>query len=238
MVCLRGRLGDFFSFEVAQFLARQFADRCSGEFVAEFQRRGQFVTSKAVLQKRDELFQRERLGARLERDEGLGGLSAVFVRNAEHDAFAHGRVFVDRLFDHLRIDIEAAGNDHVLLAVDDVEVPVWRHVSDIAGEEEAIGERHRVFFRLVPVTRGHVLATYPQFTDFADRQDPVRVVEVNDLQLDAGQRHADRSGLGFAERQQVGACRRGFGHAPAAGEPLAGQALEPLAHFHRQGRAT
>ncbi len=65
---------------------------------------------------------------------------------------------VDRLLDHLRIDVEAAGDDHVLLAVDQVEIAVGIHIADVAGEEAVADEGLGGFLRPVPVALGDVRA--------------------------------------------------------------------------------
>ncbi len=82
-------------------------------------------------------------GAQL--DEGLGRLAAVIVGNADHDHFLHRGMGVDRLLDHLRIDVEAAGDDHVLLAVDQIEIAVGVHVADVAGQKAVADEGFRGF---------------------------------------------------------------------------------------------
>ena len=77
---------------------------------------------------------------------------------------------VDRLLDHLRIDVEAAGDDHVLLAVDQIEIAVGVHVADVAGEEAVADKGLRGFLRPVPVALGDVRAPDADFADFARRQ--------------------------------------------------------------------
>ena len=111
-------------------------------------------------------------GAVAQLDEGFGGLAAVIVGNADHDHFLHGRMGVDRLLDHLRIDVEAAGDDHVLLAVDQIEIAVGVHVADVAGEEAVADKGFRGFLRPVPVALGDVRAADADFADFARPASP------------------------------------------------------------------
>jgi len=82
-------------------------------------------------------------------DKRLRRLAAVMVGNADHDHFLHRRMFVDRLLDHLRIDVEAAGDDHVLFAIDQVEIAIIVHVADIAGQEAVADKGVRSFLRPV-----------------------------------------------------------------------------------------
>ena len=51
----------------------------------------------------------------------------------DHDHLVDGTVRIDRLLDHLRVDVEAAGNDQVLLAVDEVEIAVVVAIADGRG---------------------------------------------------------------------------------------------------------
>ena len=56
----------------------------------------------------------------------------------------------------------------------------------------------------------------------------------DDAHLDAGQRQAHRAGLARPVERQVGAGGRGLGHAPAAAELVAGEALEARPDLDRQ----
>ena len=69
------------------------------------------------------------------------GLAPFVVRDAEHGDFADGRMVRGDLLDVLRIDLHAAGIDHVLLAVDEVEKSVLVDVAEIAREQPAIAQR-------------------------------------------------------------------------------------------------
>jgi hypothetical protein len=50
---------------------------------------------------------------------GLDRLAPFLVRHTDHRAFGHHWMMAPRLFDLPRIDVLAAGNDHILLAVQD-----------------------------------------------------------------------------------------------------------------------
>ena len=55
-----------------------------------------------------------------------------------------------------RIDVVAAGNQHVVLAVDQIEEPVLVHVADVARVQPPASKGSRGRFRIVPVI-GHRL---------------------------------------------------------------------------------
>ena len=64
----------------------------------------------------------------------------LVVGNAEHGAFGYRRMLVERVLDFLRIDVLAAGNDHVLGAVDQRDEAVFVDGADVAGPAPAIAE--------------------------------------------------------------------------------------------------
>src|SRR5215470_7473541 len=97
------------------------------------------MLAELVLQKFLKLLQREGGGACLQLDEGLWRLSAVFILNTDHRNFLDRRMLVDGLLKYARIDIEAAAQQHVLGAIDDVDVAILVHVAGVAGPHEAVG---------------------------------------------------------------------------------------------------
>src|SRR5438445_659939 len=80
--------------------------------------------AELVLQKILQLFEAERRRAGFQLDEGLWRLPAIFITDADHADFFDGGVLVDRLLDDARIDVEAAAKQHVLGAVDNIDVAV------------------------------------------------------------------------------------------------------------------
>ena len=184
-----------------------------------------------------QLLQRERLGAGAQFDKCFRRLAPVIVDDADHDHLLHGGVFVDRLLDHLRIDVEAAGDDHVLLAVDQIEIAVAIHVADIAGQEAIARERLCRLLRPVPIAFGDVRSLDADFADLARRQHLVRIVKRDHVDFDAGQHQANRARFFRSLRRMGGAGRAGLGHAPAAPELHVGLALENPGDLYRQRRA-
>lgn len=163
-------------------MARQLSDRRARQIVDEFDLRRQFVLAELAGELSAQLVERERLCIRLQLDEGFGGLAAVLVGNTEHDHLVHAWYGIDRLLDHLRIDVEAARDDHVLLAVDQEEIAVGIDIADVAGEEAAVDEGLRGSFGLIPVAFGDVRALDADLADFARRQHLRGIVQGNDVE--------------------------------------------------------
>jgi hypothetical protein len=72
-------------------------------------------------------------------------------------AFQHAGAGGDHVLHLVGVDVEAADQHHVLLAVHDLEVAALVHHADVAGQEVAVG-RHDLggFVRALPVA-GHDL---------------------------------------------------------------------------------
>ena len=77
-----------------------------------------------------------------------------------------------------RIDVLAAGNVHVLPAVDDVVKALFIDPRGVAGVQPAVGKGGRVGVRPVPVAGRDVRALDPEFAELADSG--VGAVRAND----------------------------------------------------------
>ena len=109
------------------------------------------------------------------------------MRDADDRRLAHAGMLVEHLLDLARVDVVAAADDHVLLAVDDVEVAVVVDAPDVAGAEPAVGvDRGRRRVGTAPVALHHVV---PADGDLA---------AVQQAHLDAVHGQADRAGLALA----------------------------------------
>ena len=122
-----------------------------------------------------------------------------------------------------RVDVEPAGDDHVLLAIDDIDVAVFVLQADIAGAVPAVGGRDLVGGLLVLVIAGHHQgAAYDDFAPLARRQDVLVIVHDLDGRQQTGL-PAARQAVGLVGRQrlgvglgrQIGADHRRFGLAVA-----------------------
>src|SRR4051794_12575572 len=194
----------------------ELADRRMRQVRPDLERGRQFVTAELVGQEGPQRIERERRRAFPQRDIRFRSLSAIGVGHRDHGGLAHVRVLVDRVLDDARIDVEAAGDEHVLLAVNDGEAPVLGHEPDVAGQEPAVDEGARVLLRPVPVAGRDVRAADADFADLARVQHAPGVIERDHVHLDPRHRDPDFPGLLVAAGQQVRAGRGGFRHAPAA----------------------
>src|SRR6266481_418295 len=195
MLKASGMLGSFTPLLFEQLLLRQLADAGARQRRADFERGRHLMATDLVGEEILERVERQGRCAGPQLDEGLGGLAPVGIRNADHQRFLDVRVLVDRLLDHLRVDVEAARKDHVLLAVENEEVAVFIHGADVAAQETAVRKGSSRFIRPVPVALHHVLALDPQLADLAGAEHTVRIVERHHLDRDPGQRKPDGSGL-------------------------------------------
>ena len=80
------------------------------------------------------------LHAGLQHHQRLHGLAPALVRHADHRDLRHRRVRRDHVLDLAREHVEAAGDHHVLLAVDDVQEALAVEAGDVAGVQPAAGE--------------------------------------------------------------------------------------------------
>src|SRR3546814_4557930 len=80
-------------------------------------------------------------------------LAPFLVGKADDGAGRHRRMARDGVLYFCRIDILAAGNDHVLHAINHIEIAVLVQIAGIAGVHPAVAQRGLCLLRLVPVAR-------------------------------------------------------------------------------------
>src|SRR5262245_45300251 len=178
-----------------ELLFRQLADRGLGQGVAELQLRGQFVPAELVGQKCTQFLKRKGLPRGLQLDERLDRLTAVAVWNANDAHLGDGRMFVNRLLDGTRVHVKAAGDDHVLLAIDNVEKTIRIHVADIARQKPAVDKGGGGVLGRIEIAPHHVRPLDADFADLTRLEHPPRIVKRHDVHENAGQRQAARAGL-------------------------------------------
>ena len=100
-------------------------------------------------------------------DDGGDGLDPARVGDAEHGRLGHRRVRVDDLLDLARGDVLAARLDHVLLAVDDVEVALVVEDAEVAGVQPAVAERLGRLGGVVPVAEHRLRRAVHDLADLA-----------------------------------------------------------------------
>src|SRR4029453_15910993 len=104
----------------------------------------------------------------LERHGGADLLAELGMGDPDDRALAHRRVLVEHLLELPRVDVVAAANDQLLLAVDDEEVAVLVDAPDVAGPKPAIGGQDLSGgLRSAPVARHHVVAADGDLADLA-----------------------------------------------------------------------
>src|SRR5258708_765010 len=74
----------------------------------------------------------------LEYNEGFDLLSVALVRHTDDGGQAHRRVSHEHLLDFAWVDVEASANNHILHAVDDIEIAIFIPSSDVARVEPAM----------------------------------------------------------------------------------------------------
>src|SRR5262245_17101704 len=97
--------------------------------------------------------------------------------------------------DLARIDVVAADDNHLLLAIDKKQVTVRVVVPDIAGIEPAVADLLPVFFGTVAVAFGELRPAQANFAALPDRHDMFAGLEIDDLNLGVGMSKTDRADL-------------------------------------------
>src|SRR5581483_12049366 len=95
-------------------------------------------------------------------------LAPLRIGHTDYGGFRDGRDLMQNVLDLGRIDVLAAGDVHVLPAVDDVVEAFLIDAGRITGVQPAVGERRLVRLRPVPIARRDVGSLDPEFTKLAD----------------------------------------------------------------------
>src|SRR5262245_32276594 len=160
---------------------------------------------------------------------------------AEDRSFQHRRVLVENLFDLGAVDVFTAGDDHVLGAIDEEEVALSVHETEIPGAIPPGPEDGRRLLGFVPVPRHDVGATHDDLADFTGRQLVVALVEDPDVNARYGP--SARAGQGTVDEgffvPQRGGNGRQLGGAVEVNELCAGESgVGSTHHFGGDGRAS
>ena len=143
-------------------------------------------------------------------------LHPAIVRQVEHRRFGDVGILQQNLLDFARIDILAAGDDHVALAVEDGEIALVVDAAEIAGAQPAVLHHAPGRIRIAPVAR-HGHRAFHQ--DLADRI-LIRFVRRREFDRDVGERppageqqvFVSRARLAMGLRRET-RHRSGFGRA-------------------------
>ena len=152
------------------------------------------------------------LGAIGEHDDRDRLLAPALVAHADHRDFAHLRQLVDHALDLGGGDVLAAGDDHVLLAVGQVQEAVLVEIADVAGTEPVAEEGGRGFFRILPVALRDFRPAQADLAILAGGKAVAGIVA--DFDLDMGNGAAGRADFfDLAARLHKGVAAAGFGQA-------------------------
>src|ERR1700710_1176013 len=99
----------------------------------------------------------------------MHGFAPLLAGNADHRALRHRRMLRDDVFHLHRIDVLAAGDDHVLYAIDQIDIAFLVHVAAVAGMHPVVDHGPGGFFRAFPIAHHHILAADRDFADHAGR---------------------------------------------------------------------
>ena len=132
------------------------------------------------------------------------------------------------------IDVEARNHDHVLFAVDNGEIAVRVHDTDVAGQKPAVFHHQRGFFRLFPVARHDLRPLDGDLSGLPHRHFVAICIHTGKQGRRNG--HADGALALLAQRFE-GQQRRGFGQTVALQDGFAGQFFPAFGHRRLQGHA-
>ena len=154
------------------------------------------------------------------------------MRDTEHSSLIHVRVRRDDVLHLTRIDVEAADEDELADAVDEEQVAVCIGVRHVAGAEPPVTVRS---VRAVgPIAGEQVRTSYDDLPRVAVVDLLAAVVE--QPQLDAGDRPADRARLGHRTAQRRRQHGRGLGQAVALEDLMAGRVEQRADDLGRERR--
>ncbi len=145
------------------------------------------------------------VGSERDNDERDRNLAPPFVGPADDGDLDDRRVFVQHALDFGARDVLAAGHDHVLQPVDDVEIAVVVLHADVAGVEPAALERGVGRVGIAPVTLEHLGTAQHDLAAFA-RGDGCAVV-VPDVELEVETWPPDAAELATRCCRGRGTCR-------------------------------
>src|SRR5258708_6544856 len=132
----RGRLGQ----PIPELPADHLAHARLGQAVQEVDLLGRLVLGQPLAAEGQDLVSGG-LGVPAQDDEGDHLLAVPRVGPADNGGLGHRRVLEQHLFDIAGVYVQPAADDHVLLAVDDIEVAVAVHAADVAGVQPASANR-------------------------------------------------------------------------------------------------
>src|SRR5229473_1856597 len=135
--------------------------------------------SLALFDERDE-FGFANVAIRLADNERENTFAPFSVGHAYHGSHADTRMAGQDILDLTWVDVEAARDDHVLLAVNDIETALSIGTRDVAGVQPTTRERRLGLLRLMPVVTHDHRPAHANFTRLAGRNILIVVVKKPD----------------------------------------------------------
>src|ERR1700730_3223132 len=132
----------------------------------------------------DDQFVRAKSLSRLPYNAGRDEFAPLWVGYAEDRRFENRRMLVNDGFDLAGVDVFAARDDHVLQAVENVEIAVGVAIADVSRTEHSVLERAARFLRIIPVAAHDIGAARHQFTMLPGFNLPAQLV--HDPHVDPG----------------------------------------------------
>src|ERR1700682_4206240 len=175
---------------LAQWLLVDLPGRGLGQLVDDLPTRRDFEGGEQVA---TVLLDARELGARREDDDGVDLLASDLVGTPDDRRSPHRRVLEQHVLDLARIDVLAAADDHVLLAVDEEEEAVLVAVPDVPRVEPTVEQRLRRGIGTVEVAPHDVRTAHAELA--ADPRPRDRSLLVEDDDLLAPRRNPDRADL-------------------------------------------
>src|SRR5262249_7483168 len=218
----------------ATLAAEDLAGGALGQLVDQPEVAGVLVRRDPVLHVRPQFLGRGR-GAGLERDGRADLLAELVVGDPDHGRLGDRGMLVEDLLDLARVDVVAAADDHLLLAVHDEEVAVLVHPGQVTSPEPAVRDRLGRGLGLAPVALHHVVAADGDLADLADGERGA--VGADHAHLDALHRRPDRPGLALGVRVVERGDRGGLRQPVPLEDHAAERLLEAVQDLHGHRRA-
>src|SRR5215475_9322917 len=115
------------------------------------------------------------------RDHGINPLAPFFVWKADDRGLDHAFAREQHILHLAWVHVVATGDQHVVLAINEVKKAVMIHVADIAGVQPAIAERLRGRLWPIPVMGHRLWPATDDFAMLARRQRSILFVENGDF---------------------------------------------------------
>src|SRR6266404_7117691 len=137
-----------------------------------------------------------------EHHESFHSLAAIWIVYTDHCGFLHCRVSEQHVFNFRGIDVEAAHQDQVFLALDDVEVTILVHARHVARVKPTVANSLSRLLGFVPVALHHLRATDAQLALLALWHFANAVFKIHYLAFSTDDRKTDAARFAFRERRR------------------------------------